>query len=482
MGAIFMLVLLSLATFVGYKFSQGMDETRYGRTKGLVKALSLGVGGLAIAVTFISNVWFYADPGYNYHIRNILGHESVSTTVGWKMHLFGTYTPWKKAASVITSNTQTSDDGSFKREGLNVTMLDKVDGKLETSVRFRISDDPATFLKMAQEYRTPENLLHTELIPAIDRTMKTTAQLMSAEDYFNGGVPTFAADFDEQMRTGIYQVQREEVQVPILETSKQRATADSARRKDQEDYGAKADEYKVIFRVSKILDKNGQPLKLHHTFEKFGITVETAIVTDFEPNPQFRKRLQSIQEASAARQQAREKKIQEEEQKQYVIAAGERAQAEAQQENLKEQIAKTTAAETAKALALIEASRAEEQAKIDERAAAIKVRVANLDAQAIKVRADAEAYQKQKSIKADDGLATKLEAAVKIHQTWAAASATRPVPQSVTIMGGGASAAGVPTGNQADMANLMNVMTLMLAKDLQVNTKVDNKGNPAKDE
>ena len=61
---------------------------------------------------------------------------------------------------------------------------------------------------MARLYRTPENLLRTELIPAFQETLGATAALMSAEDYFQGGKTEFNNEFQRQMENGIYIVRR----------------------------------------------------------------------------------------------------------------------------------------------------------------------------------------------------------------------------------------------------------------------------------
>ena len=83
---------------------------------------------------------------------------------------------------------------------LNIMFLDQVDADSEATARFSIPIDRESFLKMAHEYRTPENLLRTALIPAFKETLQATASLISsAEDYYSGGRTEFNAEFENQM-------------------------------------------------------------------------------------------------------------------------------------------------------------------------------------------------------------------------------------------------------------------------------------------
>ena len=94
---------------------------------------------------------------------------------------------------------------------LNIMFLDQVDADAMATVRFCIPPDTATFLQLAHEYRSPENLLRVALIPSFQETLQATASLMSAEDYYSGGRTEFISEFENQMQNGIYLVKRKEV-------------------------------------------------------------------------------------------------------------------------------------------------------------------------------------------------------------------------------------------------------------------------------
>ena len=62
-------------------------------------------GLIVVAAAFFSvglfdHVFFYAEPGYVYHVRTITGQERVVDGVGYSMHLFGRRNAWKKAMTV----------------------------------------------------------------------------------------------------------------------------------------------------------------------------------------------------------------------------------------------------------------------------------------------------------------------------------------------------------------------------------------------
>lgn len=463
MGVIVVLVVAALFA-IRYLVPAEMSGQRT-----TLNRIAYGLGGLLIALTFFKGATFYAEPGYNYHIRTVFGTEAAATTVGWKFHFFGHYEPFKKALSVVKSADEAAK-ADYVQGVYNIRMLDKVDGALSISVRFRLPDDTEKFLRMAREYRTESNLANTGLIPPIHRTMNVNAQLMTAEELYNGGRAAFDADFDYQMRHGIYLVKRRETEVKVPNAARAKAKANGSEGGESEEYG---EDVKVIYEVEKLRDANGEYLVTEHNFAKFGVVVEDAVITDFDPNKNFVTRLESIQEASANRAKAREQRGQEEEQKLYIVAKGQREQAESQAAALNKQIQATTEAETIKALALIESNKQLEQAQIEKDAAAIQLDRDRIRAEGVKVLADAEAYKKAEVMKADNALTQKLEAEKAIQAVWAEAFAKRAVPSTVFVSGGGGGS--TPTGSNTELSSMVQMMTMEMAKRLEYDRSVETK-------
>jgi len=424
-----------------------------------------------------NSVFFYAEPGYMYHVRTIVGQEKMVDDVGYNMHLFGRYNAWKKSMSIIAksqyagvnedSTVAESDNASFSSSILGpvrTIFLDQVDSQISATARFMLPSDQDSFLAIARQYRSPDNLIRTTLLPAFRETLQANAALMGAEDYFAGKRTEFNIDFEEQLKNGLYLVQRKEVVVQNVQNAGP-ASANASLEGEQTSFG---DDSKVIFVVEKIVDKSGVPIRKVQSYAALGIIVVESRITDVVPNNKFLERMSLKQKASADRAIAREQRIQEEEQKLLAEAKGEREVAERKASSLVIQIEKTTDAETTKQLAITKANQQKESAEIDKQRSEILLVKARIDAQAVQVAADAEAYRKREVLRADNALAQKLAAYVEVQKAYAVAFATRKVP-TTTFSTGGADG-GYAQGS--DVQSFINILTMKAARDLDVDLSV----------
>ena len=446
-------------------------------TSALPRGLRISIVSLVtfvVAAVMFNQVFFYAEPGYVYHVRTITGNERVVDGVGYSMHLFGRVNAWKKAMTVLADDV-TADGVNAESESskvsaslppLNIMFLDQVDADAMAAVRFRLPTDEETFLRMAHEYRTPENLLRVALIPSFQETLQATASLMSAEDYYSGGRTEFINEFENQMQQGIYIVKRKEIMRDSVK--RQTSEADASNPELQDEFG---DQKKAVFVVEKLIDDaTGMPIRKEQKFMLYGITVHEARVTNMKPNAKFVARMEQKQEASAMRAIAREQKVQEEEQRLLAIARGDREVAERQAAMKVEQVEATTKAETRKKETLIEAERQKQAAQIQEETSKILLEKARIDAEAVKVAADAEAYRKERILSADNALAQKLDAEIEIQRIWAEAFAKRAVPTNV--FGAGANGE-TPTGSDMEVKHFMQLLTLEAAERLSYDRNVE---------
>lgn len=429
------------------------------------------VVGTLLLIGVLSESVFYAEPGYVYHVRTILGAEHVVSDVGYQFFFFGRWNAWKRALTVqaveggsekLDYTEVESSETSAALPPQNIMFLDQVDANAQATVRFLIPTDQVAFLRLTHEYRTPENLLRTALIPAFKETLQANASLMSAEEYYSGGRTEFNNEFENQMTNGIYVVRREEVSQQQLR--RQKGTANVALGTDQEDFG---DETRVVFVVNKVLDESGIPRRKRQKFVDYGIAVVDARITQMNPNQRFVERMQLKQKASADRAIAREQRIQEEEQRLLAISRGEREVAERQAKAKVEQIQLTTEADTQKQLAITEATKLQEQAAIERETAEINLQKAQIEAKTRRTLADAEAYQKRVILQADNALAQKLDAEIAIQKIWAEAFAKRNVPQYVFGSG-----SGTPSGSDSETRAFMQLLTLDAAKRLSYDRDV----------
>jgi len=421
--------------------------------------IGLAAGALVLVGTF-NSIFVYNEAGYQTHIRTITGEEKVITEVGYATKWFGKATPWKQAQTLqfsIVKEGETSreiDDG-VGVDNYRVTFLGNVDGKVEASTRFRMPQGEQ-FLKIAREYRTPENFMQTAVVPAVKETLQTSASLMTADDYFAGSRSEFSANFDDQLRNGQFAVKRKEVQQVVEST---RSEGD----KLVSGAGADGEQKRAAFVTEKETDDKGREIRKPQVFVGMGVEVVEARVPNILPNDQFLARMVKVQSAQADLAVARADRLKEEEAKLLSTAKGQRLVEDKRQETLRTQVEKTTEAETAKKLVITAAEQAEQEAIIAKRTSQQLLDKAEIDAKATKTTADAEAYRKKAVILADGALQAKLDALVQINHAWAGAAATAPVP---SVMMGGAGSEG--SSRQGEIGQLMQIMAAKAAKDLSV--------------
>ena len=145
-----------------------------------------------------------------------------NTGVYTKGHAWNGLTAVSESPSGAEANPQYADNIKYLNlisaeefgatiEAFPIVFLGNVDAKVESSARFRLPSGEQ-FLKIAQEYRNPENFIKTALVPAIKETLQATASLMSADDFYAGARSEFAAEFENQLYDGLYLIKRKEIQ------------------------------------------------------------------------------------------------------------------------------------------------------------------------------------------------------------------------------------------------------------------------------
>ena len=434
----------------------------------LFKYVIAPVSLVAMAFVIFNGVFFYNEAGFATHVRTIFGEEKVVEDVGYATKCFGRATAWKKALSVLSVLTEalaiddSSDNDSLSAtiEAFPIVFLGNVDAKVESSARFRlpVGDE---FLKIAREYRNPENFIKTALVPAIKETLQATASLMSADDFYAGARSEFAAEFENQLNDDLYLIKRREIRAPRGHQPSQTAILQAG-----PEQGAFGDNNVSQFITEKVLDSKGIPVRKQQQFRKYGVEVVEARITNVDPNPQYKQRMVKVQQALAELAVARQNRLKEEEEKLLVTARGEKEVEARRQETLRDQIERTTQAETEKQLARINAEREKGRAEIEKQTAELLRDKAAITADATKITADAEAYAREAVIKADGALQPKLDALIEINKVWAEAAAQAPVPSVMMAGKDGASS------RQDEIGQLMGVLATKAARDLALDLKV----------
>ena len=218
--------------------------------------------------------------------------------------------------------------------------------------------------------------------------------------------------------------------------------------------------------MEKVTDDKGIVIREKHDYAKYGISVSSAIVENLDPDDKFEGQIQDRKLSASKRMVAQEQRKEQEEQRLLAIQTGQTQIAKRQAEAQVEQIQKTTEAETAKKLIIIQAEQAKAQATIATETAKLQLDKARIDSEATKTLADAEAYSKKAIIMADGALEKKLAAYVSTQQAWADAASKMNVPQQLFGNTGGTNVAG------STLEQFMQLMTVKSAKDLAIDLDV----------
>lgn len=438
------------------------------------KKMAWTVSGVIAAILFVwimfSSMFYYNNAGYITQVTTKFPFqtEKVVSTTGYTYIGFGNYTPWPRQMSVQSVSDVASLPKGADQDGLGsslisafpITFLGGVTANVDANVRVALPDGEQ-FLQLARTYRTPDNFVLQSIVPVMKSTLQSTAQLMTADDYYSGGATGFRQSFQDQISEGAYVVERVEKQVQNT-----RVAAGTAIAQNGTEQGEFGGDTSTVIITQKVLNKAGQPIRLERQFSKLGVTVADANILNIDPSKQFKDRMVNIQKSQADLMLARQGRQTADEQKKLVTANGEKEVEEKRQITMRDQVERTTNAETEKKLAITTAEREKERAAIEKQTAQLVFDRAQIDAKTTKEKAEAEAYAKKVVMVADGALTQKLAAYVEANKAWAAAAAKAPVPQMV--MGG----SGEGSSRQGEISNLAQLASVKYAKDLMLDMKV----------
>ncbi len=451
------------------------------------------------AGTVISGGVAYNDAGYCVHVRTAFGTEDSKCDLGWYFSGWGRITSYPHFITIAHTQERDAEGSSVSRPYV-VRMADNWAGEVTQTTRFGIPQDDEQFLRMARDFRSPDRLITSTLRPAVTASLDSVANLYTMEEYYAGGRrDDFKTEFREAVVKGRAIIERVEAVQRGADINRATAPSKDGFAADTAETGGSS-RLRVITR--KKLDASGAETRIQHGFAAYGIVVSTAILQNLDPDDAFELQIKERKDAAARRSVAREKRLEQEEQRLLALAEAERAIAQRQGKAREEQIQRTTDAETAKRLALIQAeqqrasaavtkmteevkaetkkslaliaaSQRKEEAEIAKMTAQLYLEKAEIDAKAKRVSAEAEAYEKQALLEADGALAQKLKAWLGSQQAWADAFSRRKVP--VTVFGSTGNGTGGP-GSDGDVQTFMSLLSMQAAKQLQLDMNI----NPAK--
>ena len=388
-GIIF--ILLSIAMFVTVKAmtlrKEDAEPDYYGKVAEKHPDLLLNWNlkksaiGFGVGVLFIifSSALLYARPGHQYYIVYPTGQVSCVYNQGWKVIMpFSRVQEWESYSDIKVIIGKEPRDGieGVIEGGIDIRFIDKVLAKVKISVRMQLPQDDKSFEQIVKEFRHPKNLINNTLIPTVREQVVNTGYMFTAEDYVSGDASNFRATLDEQLKDGGYAVDKEEINDTIMSDIK----SDSAR---------KIKEVRTTYKVMKRLDKNNKPIRIDHDIKKNNIVVSQVIVDQVILEKKFQQKLEASRDISAQKSIERQKIETAKVAQQRIVAEGERDKAA---EKVKQELAQVNV------LISIETDR--EKERTVKELAIIQLETAKINAKALMVKKDAEAYANRKMVSA----------------------------------------------------------------------------------
>lgn len=323
-------------------------------------------------------------------------------------------------------------DNTVEIGRVTVQFSDGTTAQIEGIAQYILPTNKTEMLEVHNAHMSPEGLVKRRLSPYTQECLNSAAQLMTSEMHYSGGKAQMAQDYLNQLQNGSYLLKVNDVM-----------TYDSVEKNSKRSY---------IVNIQ--VDKNGQPKRKFSSIKEYKIVVGDAniIKTDYETavDSMLAKKIISSTRASVSKQEL----MTAEQQKLTAKSQGEKKLVDIEYQQKQEQTKQVVAAETKVKLA--------EQ---DRQTQEIALKAANLEAQKIKLLADAQAYEKRTAMQANGALEQKLDSYEKVNKYWA--DAFKDYKGSVTpyIMSGGNG------GNQNAAMSLAETMQLKAQLDLGLSMK-----------
>lgn len=333
---------------------------------------------VGLFIMLMPYLWFFADRGYNYLLVYPNGKMSAVMEQGIKWRGFAKIDKWDKYIDVKvvdeTSDIKDIDAIEGVMKPVPIRFIDQVTAKAKISARFQLPKTEDSFINLAVEFKSLDNLIQTTLIPTVKEIISNTGYMFAAQDYISGEAQNFRTTFEEQLSDGSYVVNK----ITTYDTIYSEIDKPNTSRTIQS--------IKTNYSVNKVL-VNGVPKRVPNEITKNGILVSQVVVDDVMLEATFKERLEKQRDESAKRQLEQQKIKTAKDAQQRIIAEGERDKAAERVAQEKEQV---------KALIAIETKLKQEET--NKKLAAIALETEKLKAKSVQVAADAEAYKNRKLV------------------------------------------------------------------------------------
>lgn len=404
------------------------------------RTIAMVVLGIIVLIVFTTmNPFSWNDAGNRTVVERMNGEQIVQFAPGiFYAGFFAKEKEWPNQISVMYQAEGAKlefEDNGIEVGYIMIRFSDATTANVKGITQFILPSDEKEMILIHNTHRTPQSLVTKRLAPYTKECLQSSAQLMSSEKHYGGGRAQMAQDFMDQLKEGVYLLVTEENVV----------------------YDSLAMEKKRIYQTEIQLDsKSATPKRKLSSIKEYGITVADAAITDVDYEEKVDEKLVKIIDAVTKSSISKQELMTAQQQTLTAKAQGEQALVEIEYQQKQEQTRQVVEAETKVKVA--------EQDRLQQK---IAYESSILEAKKIKELADAQAYARQRIMKADGALEMKLKAQVEVQKVWADAFSKYTgaiVPQFQT--GGGAATNGA--------LNFMDIMTAKTAKDFALDMKNQN--------
>lgn len=354
-----------------------------------MRILVTGIGFLLIV---LGQSIIFAKEGHQYYVLDqIFGRRYAITSPGLKLVMpLSRVQEWSKymevkAVSVDSNGNPLEDTKGIEGiipGGVKVMFIDRATADVFISARFEIPNDEDAFIKLVETYKTPENLVNNTLLPTISEQLTNVSFMYSADDYVSGAATDYKMTIEDALKNGGFVVKKVEVRDTLF--VEESFMVDSLVSKKPRQIR----EIRTFVKNEKIFE-NGVPKRNPHEINVNRVITAQVIVSDVLLEEQFTKKLTQQRDISAEKIIEMQKIETARAAQQRIVAEGERDKAAERVDQEKAQVAK---------LINIETQVKEEESK--RQLAEIAVKTAELNAKAVKINSDAEAYANRNLVSA----------------------------------------------------------------------------------
>ncbi len=381
----------------------------------LIRTICIAAIAIGAVLTLSNYLFFFADRGFNYLLVYPTGKMGAVMEQGIKWRGFAKIDKWQKYIDVKVVGGDEDEADVSELEGvmspIPIRFIDQVTAVGHVSLRFQLPEEKESFIKLAVKYRTMSNLVNNTIIPTAKEQLTNTGYMFAAQNYISGEAQSFRQTFEEQLKGGTYAVNKIEVKDTIFSEIDQPTKKRSIK------------EIQTSYLVEKVLE-NGYPKRIPHELSENGIIVSQVIVDKIDLETAFKQRLEKQRDESAKRQLEQQMIETAKAEQQRIVAQGERDKAAERVAQEKEQV---------KSLIAIETQLKKEET--NKKLAAIALETEKLNAQTVKVKADADAYEIAKKVNA--GITPEIKLKMEMDRDVAVAAEVAKIKFPETMIIGG---------------------------------------------